>query len=25
VGIYVSSKLQGIVGDQIAQWLIERQ
>ena len=25
VGIYVSSKLQGFVGDGIAQWLIERQ
>ena len=25
VGIYVSSKLQGIVGDSIAKWLIERQ
>ena len=25
VGIYVSSKLQGLVGDSIAQWLIERQ
>lgn len=25
VGIYVSSKLQGLVGDQIATWLMERQ
>ena len=25
VGIYVSGKLQGFVGDNIAQWLIERQ
>jgi len=25
VGIYVSSKLQGIVGDQIAEWLLARQ